>query len=71
MCRRRDRVNDEFYDMKLKEKIIVTIISRTTYNNGGRLIYAFKAKTEDGRNLTKYVSQSDWDAADVLLEEQG
>lgn len=55
----------EFYDVKLREKVVAEVTSKVTYGSGSKLRYAFKAKTSDGRNLTRFASKSDWDAADV------
>lgn len=54
----------EFYDVKLRKKVAIEIakVSRTTFTTpNGQTRYGVKAVTEDGRNLTKFVSKVDWD----------
>ena len=55
----------EFYDVKTREKVTVAVTEKVTYGKGGRLRYAFKGKTSDGRNLTKFVGKDLWDQANV------
>lgn len=61
----------EFYDVKLKKKVQIdeANVRKTTFttkNNQTR--YGLRAKTDDGRNLTKFVSKGDWDALNVPQE---
>jgi hypothetical protein len=61
----------EFYDVKLREKKLIDdgAVSKTTFKTkNGQIRYGLRAKTEDGRNLTKFVSKGDWDALDVPEE---
>lgn len=56
----------EFYDVKTRTKVSVDDkkvekVKFTTKN--GQVRYGLRGKTEDGRNLTKFVSQKDWDKA--------
>ncbi|MBZ0281287.1 MAG: hypothetical protein K8L97_11145 [Anaerolineae bacterium] len=56
----------EFYDVKTRKKVkiddkSVEKVKFTTKN--GQVRYGLRGKTEDGRNLTKFVSQKDWDAS--------
>ena len=55
----------EFYDVKLREKIETEITEKVTYGEGKQLRYAFRAKTKDGRNLTKFVNKENWEKAKV------
>lgn len=55
----------EFYDVKKKEKVTREVTEKVVYGTETRKRYAFKAKTEDGRNLTAFVSKADFDAAKV------
>jgi len=55
----------EFYDVKERKKVTVAVTEKTTYGDPGKERYAFKGKTSDGRNLTKFVSKVDWDATTV------
>ena len=54
-----------FYDVKLREKVDADVIEKVTYGQGTKIRYAFKAKTSDGRNLTKFVSKADWEKASI------
>ncbi len=56
----------EFYDVKTRKKVKVDDkhvekVKFTTKN--GQVRYGLRGKTDDGRNLTKFVSQKDWDKA--------
>ncbi len=53
----------EFYDVKLRQKVTAKVTEKVTYGEGSKLRYAFKAKTSDGRNLTRFASKADWHAA--------
>ena len=55
----------EFYDVKAREKVTTDVVAKVTYGEGGRLRYAFRAQTSDGRKLTKFVSEAAWKDADV------
>lgn len=46
-----------FYDVKLRKKVEATVTEKVKYANDR---YAIRAKTSDGRNLTKFVKQADW-----------
>lgn len=52
-----------FYDVKMKEKVTREVTDKVVYGEDTRKRYAFKAKTEDGRNLTAFVSKEVFDAA--------
>ena len=54
-----------FYDVKLRKKVDADVTEKVTYGQGTKIRYAFKAKTSDGRNLTKFVSKADWEKASV------
>lgn len=61
----------EFYDVKLRKKVSIaeSDVRKTTFNTkNGQVRYGLRAKTQDGRNLTKFVSKSDWDALNVPQE---
>lgn len=51
----------EFYDVKNRCKVEAEVIEKVTYGSGNRIRYAFRAKTDDGRNLTRFVSKADWE----------
>lgn len=61
----------EFYDVKLKKKVQVDEgnVRKTTFKTkNGQVRYGLRAKTDDGRNLTKFVSKADWDKMKVPQE---
>ena len=61
----------EFYDVKLRKKVSIaeSNVRKTTFNTkNGQVRYGLRAKTDDGRNLTKFVSKTDWDALKVPQE---
>ena len=62
----------EFYDVKIKAKVQIdeSQVKKTTFTTkNGQLRYGLRAKTEDGRNLTKFVSKADWESMDLPEEE--
>lgn len=61
----------EFYDVKLRKKVSIDTanVRKTTFTTkNGQTRHALRATTEDGRNLTKFVSKADWDALNVPVE---
>jgi len=59
----------EFYDVKERKKVKISLsnIQKTKYerklkNGQTQTRYAFRATTNDGRNLTKFCSQKDWES---------
>lgn len=54
-----------FYDVKIRGNVTATVVSKEVYHGERGDRYAFKAKTDDGRNLTRFVSKQDFDNADV------
>lgn len=54
-----------FYDVKLRKKVEAEVTEKVVYGKEGRKRYAIRAKTNDGRNLTKFVSKEDWDRIHV------
>lgn len=64
---------EKFYDVKNRESVEIdeSAIKRTSYEGrNGQVRYAIRAKTADGRNLTKFVSKSDWDGKFGNLAEE-
>lgn len=55
----------QFYDVKTRAKVDAEVTERTTYQVKGQTKYAVKAKTSDGRNLTRFVSKDDYDSVNV------
>jgi hypothetical protein len=54
-----------FYDVKNKQKVEADVTEKVTYGEAGRLRYALRAQTPDGRTLTKFVSKDEWEKAEV------
>lgn len=52
-----------FYDVKTRQKVETDVTDKKAYQVNGVTRYAVKGKTSDGRNLTKFVSQADYDKA--------
>ena len=58
----------EFYDVKIRQKVQIQkskVVKTTFTTKNGQTRYGLRAKTEDGRNLTKFVSKADWESMDV------
>jgi len=58
----------EFYDVKIRQKVKIADkdVKKTTFTTkNGQVRYGLRAKTADGRNLTKFVSKADWDKMKV------
>ncbi len=51
----------EFYDVKLRKKVEADVVDKVEYGKEGNKRYAIRGKTDDGRNLTKFVGKADWD----------
>ncbi len=63
----------EFYDVKIREKVKIdeSQVKKTTFETkNGQVRYGLRAKTDDGRNLTKFVSKSDWESLDLPQEKK-
>ncbi|MDX1992447.1 MAG: hypothetical protein SF029_08660 [bacterium] len=61
----------EFYDVKIKQKVQIdeSNVKKTTFTTkNGQVRYGLRAKTDDGRNLTKFISKPDWDKMNVAEE---
>ena len=48
-----------------KKRVEAEITEKVVYGEGKQQRYAFRAKTVDGRNLTKFVKKEDWEKATV------
>ncbi|MCK5148339.1 hypothetical protein KAR48_16400 [bacterium] len=58
-------MKDTFYDVKLRKKVEAEVVEKVTYGEPGKERYALRGKTDDGRNLTKFVKKADWDALSI------
>ena len=65
----------EFYDVKEGKKVSIDesnvtkkVYTRTTKTGKEQQRYAFRGKTADGRNLTRFVSKVDYDALDAPVD---
>lgn len=58
----------EFYDVKIRQKVKVDEgkVTKVTFTTkGGQTRYGLRAKTADGRNLTKFISKAEWEKMKV------
>ena len=58
----------EFYDVKTRQKVQIdekNVVKVTFETKNGQTRYGLRAKTADGRNLTKFVSKSDWESLNL------
>ncbi|MBI5044865.1 MAG: hypothetical protein HZC02_02995 [Candidatus Levybacteria bacterium] len=51
-----------FYDVKTRQSVETNITDKKEYQTNGTVRYAIKGKTSDGRNLTKFISKTDYDS---------
>lgn len=49
----------KFWDVKAGVAVEAEVIDAVSYANGG---FAYKAKTKDGRNLTRFIKEADYKA---------
>ena len=56
-------MQEMFYDVKTRTKVMATVTEKKIYGEGSRERYALRGKTTDGRNLTKFVSKTTYDSA--------
>jgi len=54
-----------FFDVKLRKKVDAEVVKKVTYGSKGKERYAFRGKTSDGRNLTKFVTKAEWEKAKI------
>lgn len=54
-----------FYDVKKRMKVEAEVTDRVEYQVNNVTRYAVKGKTDDGRNLTKFVSKKDYDSVNM------
>lgn len=58
----------EFYDVKTRKKVQIAekdVVKVTFETKKGQTRYGLRAKTSDGRNLTKFVSKADWESLNL------
>jgi hypothetical protein len=58
----------EFYDVKTRQKVSLPesdVVKTTFTTKNGQTRYGLRGKTKDGRNLTKFVSKTDWEKMDL------
>jgi hypothetical protein len=61
----------DFYDVKTRQKVSIDKgkVKKTTFNTkNGQVRHGLRAKTDDGRNLTKFISKAEWDSLDIPVE---
>lgn len=53
-----------FYDVKIRQKVEVddrNVVKVTFTTKNGQTRYGLRAKTSDGRPLTKFISKAEWE----------
>ncbi len=55
----------KFFDVKKREHVEAEVTEKKVYGEKGRERYALRGKTDDGRNLTTFVSKANWDKVQV------
>ena len=53
-----------FYDVKIRKKVEIPeaqVVKTTFTTKNGQTRYGLRAKTADGRNLTKFISKTEWE----------
>ena len=60
----------EFYDLKLKKKVMIDEkqVRKVTFQTRSGVRYGLRATTSDNRKLTKFVGKADWDKLNVPQE---
>ncbi len=60
----------EFYDLKLKKKVMIDEgnVRKVTFDTKSGVRYGLRATTDDGRKLTKFIGKGDWDNLNVPVE---
>ena len=51
-----------FYDVKTSQKITTAVTNKIRYVKGERVRHAVKGTTEDGRSLTAFVNEADFNS---------
>lgn len=54
----------EFYDVKTRKKVLISqdLVKKVQFRTKGVAVrYGLRARTVDGRNLTKFVSKGYWE----------
>jgi hypothetical protein len=65
VIRKGAHVKTTFYDVKTKQKVEADVTEKVVYGEQGKERYALRGRTDDGRNLTKFVSKAEWDKVEV------
>lgn len=52
----------KFYDVKVRQSVEAEVTEKQEYKSRGQVRYAVKAKTNDGRSLTRFVSKEVYDS---------
>lgn len=61
----------DFYDVKTRKHIalpVKDVVKGKFKTAAGRIVFGLRGRTTDGRILTKFVSESDWQAMNVAQE---
>lgn len=52
-----------FYDVKMRQKVVAKVTDAEKYDKSGTVRYAIKGKTADGRQLTTFCNKATYDQA--------
>lgn len=52
-----------FYDVKMKQKVVAKVIAAEKYDKSGTVRYAIKGMTNDGRSLTCFCNKDVYEQA--------
>lgn len=55
----------KFYDVKTRQSVEAEVTGKRVYEGKGGKRYALRGQTSDGRNLTKFVSEADFNSTDA------
>ncbi len=55
----------EFYDVKTRSKVQIddSKVEKVKYENANGVRYGLRGKTDDNRNVNKFVSKADWESS--------
>jgi len=61
----------EFYDVKTRKHVSLSdkdVVKGKFKTAAGRIVFGLRGRTHDGRILTKFVSEADWQRMNVAQE---
>jgi hypothetical protein len=53
----------EFYDVKTRSKVLIddSKVVKVKFESANGVRFGLRGKTDDNRNVTKFISKADWD----------